>query len=220
MYQSVPDAPQMQLCYWYEKPIWYPSWVLHIWHGFFHLLIFNLNFFFKSYNTAFLSYCVFKTWLWYEIFSRCMYGFNLKTLIFILGDLSSFTRFSDNLNNNLEVKVTKILTLRFLIDLEKNKTKKKTCVTSFSSYCVHKVGCPWCPAPTQPAEWGQFIKIKILKKLSLLKKKRVLHVEHQSTYLQHTICSIFIGRYLDKISDVLLIKHLLIQNMVITTEAE
>lgn len=99
-----------------------------------------------------------------------MYGFNLKTLIFILGDLSSFTRFSDNLNNNLEVKVTKILTLRFLIDLEK-KNKKKTCVTSFSSYCVHKVGCPWCPAPTQPAEWGQFIKIKILKKLSLLKKK-------------------------------------------------
>lgn len=88
LYQSVPDSPQMQLCYWYEKPIWYPSWVLHIWHGFFHLLIFNLNFFFKSYNTAFLSYCVFKTWLWYEIFSRCMYGFNLKTLIFILVDLS------------------------------------------------------------------------------------------------------------------------------------
>lgn len=54
-----------------------------------------------------------------------MYGFNLKTLIFILGDLSSFTRFSDNLNNNLEVKVTKILTLRFLIDLEKKRKKKK-----------------------------------------------------------------------------------------------
>lgn len=28
------------------------------------------------------------------------------------------------------------------------------------------------------------------------------------TYLQHTTCSIFTGRYLDKISDVLLIKHL------------
>lgn len=131
-----------------------------------------------------------------------------------------FTRFSDNLNNNLEVKVTKILTLRILIDAPIISIWKKPYVTSFSSYCVHKVGCPWCPAPIQPAEWWQFIKIKILKKLSLLKKKRVLHVEHQSTYLQHTICSIFIGRYLDKISEVLLIKHLLIQNMVITTETE
>lgn len=46
LYQSVPDSLQMQLCYWYEKPIWYPSWDLHIWHGVFHLLIFNLLFFF------------------------------------------------------------------------------------------------------------------------------------------------------------------------------
>lgn len=83
-----------------------------------------------------------------------------------------FTRFSDNLNNNLEVKVTKILTLRILIDAPIISIWKKPYVTSFSSYCVHKVGCPWCPAPIQPAEWWQFIKIKILKKLSLLKKKR------------------------------------------------
>lgn len=87
-----------------------------------------------------------------------MYGFNLKTLIFILGDLSSFTRFSDNLNNNLEVKVTKILTLRFLIDLEKKiknqkKTKKKPAsprsqVIVFTKLGVHGAQHP----PSQQSE--------------------------------------------------------------------
>lgn len=82
-----------------------------------------------------------------------MYGFNLKTLIFILGDLSSFTRFSDNLNNNLEVKVTKILTLRFLIDLEKKKKKKKPAsprsqVIVFTKLGVHGAQHP----PSQQSE--------------------------------------------------------------------
>lgn len=80
-----------------------------------------------------------------------MYGFNLKTLIFILGDLSSFTRFSDNLNNNLEVKVTKILTLRFLIDLEKKKKKPaspRSQVIVFTKLGVHGAQHP----PSQQSE--------------------------------------------------------------------
>lgn len=81
-----------------------------------------------------------------------MYGFNLKTIIFILGDLSSFTRFSDNLNNNLEVKVTKILTLRFLIDLEKKKKKKpaspRSQVIVFTKLGVHGAQHP----PSQQSE--------------------------------------------------------------------
>lgn len=82
-----------------------------------------------------------------------MYGFNLKTLIFILGDLSSFTRFSDNLNNNLEVKVTKILTLRFLIDLEKKTKKNKPAsprsqVIVFTKLGVHGAQHP----PSQQSE--------------------------------------------------------------------
>lgn len=80
-----------------------------------------------------------------------MYGFNLKTLIFILGDLSSFTRFSDNLNNNLEVKVTKILTLRFLIDLKEKKqnpASPRSQVIVFTKLGVHGAQHP----PSQQSE--------------------------------------------------------------------
>lgn len=93
--------------------------------------------------------------------------FQFENPNFHLNWFAVFTRFSDNLINNLEVKVTKIFNRRTY-----NINLKKPYITSFSSYCVHKVGCPWCPAPTQPAVWWQFIKIKILKKLSLLNKKK------------------------------------------------
>lgn len=41
----------------------------------------------------------------------------------------------------------------------------------------------------------------------------MLSLLQYQTYLQQTTCSIFTGRYLDRISDVLLIKHLLRHNM-------
>lgn len=41
-----------------------------------------------------------------------------------------------------------------------------------------------------------------------MKVDRKNHHHHHQTYLQQTTCSIFTGRYLDRISEVLLIKHL------------
>lgn len=91
----------------------------------------------------------------YQPHSRCTYSINFKILCPFIPD---FTKFSENLTSDLTAEICEIITFpRFLVDAHMVSVWNSY-ISSFSSYRIHKLGCPCLPAwlPAHQAGWQQY----------------------------------------------------------------